>query len=147
MSYLIYKHIISMCVEMFLCLLFSKTRWVSCKKQDLLTLPEHLRSPQFFRVRVSHLFLVFHVQCVFVVVCLTCSQICLCPWISLRLELRFGCLSLTILSFIFWRFFFLSCLASLVFISKFCFVRLFLFFFFPNLFNLSIVFFFYYYFI
>jgi hypothetical protein len=101
------QHIISMYVERFLCLLFSKTRRVSCKKQDLLTLPEHLRSPQFFRVRVSHLFLVFHVQCVFVVVCLTCSQICLCPWISLRLELRFGWLSLTILSFTFWRFFFI----------------------------------------
>jgi hypothetical protein len=63
--------------------------------------------PSFLGVRVCHLFLVFHVQCVFVVVCLTCSQICLCPWISLRLELRFGWLSLTILSFTFWRFFFI----------------------------------------
>ena len=125
------QHIISMYVERFLCLLFSKTPRVSCKKQDLLTLPEHLRSPQFFRGPCFSL--VFSCLCsvsVFVVLFLTCSRICLCPWISLRLEQHFGCLSLTILSFRFWRicFFYLSCLASLVFISKFCFVRLFLFF-------------------
>jgi len=146
MPYLIYKHIISMYVEMFLCLLFSKTRRVSCKKQDLLTLPEHLRSPQFFRGPCFSF--VFSFLCsvsVFVVVCLTCSRICLCPWISLRLELRFGCLSLTILSFRFWRFFFILVVWHLLFLYQnfvlfvcFCFLFVFCF---PNLSNFSIVFF------
>ena len=36
---------------------------------------------------------------VFVVVCLSCSGVCLCPWISHRLELRFGCLSITYICF------------------------------------------------
>ena len=60
------------------------------------TLPKHLLSPQCFRVRVSHL--VFSFWCavsVFIVVRLFCSRVCLCPLISLRFELRFGCLSLT----------------------------------------------------
>ena len=69
MPYLIYKHITSMYVERFLCLLFSKTRRVSCRKEDLPTLSEHLRSPQFFGVRVSHQFLVFYVQCLFLSFC------------------------------------------------------------------------------
>ena len=100
MPYLIYKHIISMYVEMFLCLLFSKTRRVSCKKQDLLTLPEHLRSPQFFRGPCFSLVFSFFM-----------FSVCFCRCVSYlfrdlslsmdfpRLELSFGCLSLTILSF------------------------------------------------
>ena len=70
MPYLIYKHIISMYVEMFLCLLFSITRRVSCKKQDLLTLPEHLRSPHFFRGPCfSLVFSFFYDQCLFLSLC------------------------------------------------------------------------------
>ena len=130
-----------MYVEMFLCLLFSKTRWVSCKKQDLLTLPEHLRSPQFFRG-----------PCFSFVFSFSCS-VCFCRCVSylfpdLSLSVDFPsswtALRLTFpyysLVYILTIFFYLRCLASLVFISKFCFVRLFLLFFcFPNLFNLSII--------
>ena len=64
-------------------------------------IPEHLLSPQFFQGSVF-LICVFSFWCsvsVFVVVCLSCSRVCLCPLISLRLELRFGCLSLTYICF------------------------------------------------
>ena len=63
----------------------------------------------FFRVLVSNLFLVFCVVFLvlfvfllfFFVACLSCSRVCLCQSICLRLDPRFGCLSLILFLF-FW---------------------------------------------
>ena len=58
--------------------------------------------PSFFRGPCfSFVYLVFDVQCLFLSLCLSCSRVCLCPLISLRLELRFGCLSLNYMFFIY----------------------------------------------
>ena len=141
------QHIISMYVERFLYLLFSKTRQVSCKKQHLLTFPEHLRSPQFFRGPCfSLVFIFFYVQCLFLSFCvllvpgfvfvhgfpfvLNCTSVVF-PLLFSRLDFD---------EFVFY----LSCLASLVFNIKILFcssVFIFFVFLFSNLFNFSIVFF------